>query len=105
MGSHPESIASRRAHTDPVCVGTISRGDFNNCSREPEHVCVTFAEAQDGSPLLVVLGACDRHVLAAKHWALHTISGNGEVIVTTPEAFEATFTEEEKASVHYVIPA
>jgi hypothetical protein len=105
VGAHPESIGKLKAEVGPVCVGTITKGDFNNCSRSPEHVCVTFAAAQDGSPRLVVLGACDRHLLAVKHWVLHTISEDGEVLITTPQGLEETFTQEEKDAIHYVIPA
>jgi hypothetical protein len=104
LGANPEGIGSRVAGSRPVCVGTISRGDFNNCSRTPEHACVTFTQAADGRMILVVLGACDRHVLRAKYWLAENVSCIGEVLVTTPEGLEATLTDEEKASVHHLVP-
>jgi len=105
VGAHPEGIGSRVAESRPVCVGTISRGDFNNCSRVPEHVCVTFALGQDGLVRLCVLGACNKHVLAAKRFMLDTVSYDGEVLVTTPEGLEATLSEDEKRSMLHVVPA
>jgi hypothetical protein len=89
----PLGIGQRRALVGPVCVGTIARGGFNDCAADAVHACV----GSQGRRLLV-LGACDRHVLAVK-WFLAEQSDDGEVLVTTPDALEAVLNDDERSNV------
>jgi hypothetical protein len=105
LGAHPKGIGSGRlARNEAVCIGTISTGGFNNCSKKAKRALVTAGENQRGEPILVVLGACDRHVLGAQLYLLEKVSIDGDVTVTTPEALARTLTDEEKSWVHQVVP-
>jgi hypothetical protein len=90
VGANPQGIGSKRAAVGPVCVGTVDRGGFNDCSAP-----AVFAIVTSNGSRLCVLGACDRHVLRAKYWMAEHVSEFGEVLITTPEALEAELRDDE----------
>jgi hypothetical protein len=102
MGTNTKGIGSKKATSEPVCVGTIWQGKvINNCLLPAHQVCVTEMQNHDTKEwVLVVLGACDKHVERVSHYMANRIAyPDVGVMVMTHESLMDQLSEEDVADI------